>query len=704
MNIMLRKYKLMFRKFQNFVFTYILPKGSRRYVFYKYFRNKIMVYTLLKKLRGREYRIDEFSGSYDVLSVERTDVTLVSIIIPVYNEFRYTYLCIASIIKNTKDVDYEIIIADDVSTDETVDILKYCKNIVVSRNKNNIGFLRNCNQAAKKAKGKYILFLNNDTQVQDRWLSTLVSLMENDSSVGMTGSKLIYPDGKLQEAGGILWKDGSAWNYGKGDYSILPEYNYVRETDYISGAAIMIRKTLWKKIGGFDERFVPAYCEDSDLAFQIRKLGYKVVYQPKSVVVHFEGVSHGTDTEKGIKQYQIDNKTKFLHKWKKVLEEEHFSNGENVFQARDRSRKKKTVLVIDHYVPRFDRDAGSKTSYQYLALFVKMGLNVKFLGDNFFPYEPYTSALESMGVEVLYGPYMANNWKRWIKDNSAHIDFIYLNRPQIAEKYIDFLKKNTNARIYYYGHDLHFLREHRRYEVEGGKALLSSSKSWKKREYRIFEKADKILYPSHVEIDILKKDISEEKLSPITPYLYESPIDCKYNSRKRSGIMFVGGFAHAPNIDAVHWFMNSIKPYLDTYGYKDKIFIVGSNPPKDIIEYASEQVEITGFISEERLAELYSDVRLVIVPLRYGAGIKGKIVESMVNKVPFVTTTVGAEGLPNIHKVAWISDEGTEMAATIADSYKNYKELDRRAVLCGKYIEKYFTVNSAIKQFSGWFR
>lgn len=163
------------------------------------------------------------------------------------------------------------------------------QNITVAKTKTNVRFLRNCNNAAKLARGKYILFLNNDTQVLPNWLSSLVELIERKNDIGMVGSKLLYPDGTLQEAGGIIWGDGHAWNYGNGQSPNKSEFNYVKEVDYISGAAIMIRKSLWEEIGGFDELFNPAYCEDSDLAFEVRKHGYKLMYQPLSMVVHFEG-------------------------------------------------------------------------------------------------------------------------------------------------------------------------------------------------------------------------------------------------------------------------------------------------------------------------------------------------------------------------------------------------------------------------------
>lgn len=226
--------------------------------------------------------------------------------------------------KNTLDVEYEIIIADDVSNDETIKIKDYVQNITVIRNEKNLGFLLNCNNAAKYARGEYLHFLNNDTQVEENWLSSLVQLIESDEKIGMVGSKLVYPDGRQQEAGGIIWNDASGWNFGRLDDPSKPEYNYVREVDYISGASILLSKKLWLEIGGFDERYVPAYYEDSDLAFEVRNHGYKVMFQPKSVVVHFEGISHGTDTNTGIKSYQIKNKEKFIEKWKDELKEDQF--------------------------------------------------------------------------------------------------------------------------------------------------------------------------------------------------------------------------------------------------------------------------------------------------------------------------------------------------------------------------------------------
>jgi GT2 family glycosyltransferase/glycosyltransferase involved in cell wall biosynthesis/SAM-dependent methyltransferase len=622
---------------------------------------------------------------------------LVSIIIPVFNQFIYTYNCLKSILYSDDELAYEVIVADDNSTDITQCIKNIVKNIRVVRNEENLNFVKNCNNAARYARGKYIVFLNNDTRVLSDWLPSLVELMEQDEKIGLAGSKLIFHDGTLQEAGGIVWRDGTACNYGRGSDPDLPEYNYVKEVDYVSGASIMVRKAVWTEIGGFDERFAPAYYEDTDLAFQIRSLGYKVVYQPKSVVVHFEGISNGRDTSSGLKAYQVANHKKFCEKWKNVLEREQVASGEKVFFARDRSKDKKTLVMVDHYVPQFDRDAGSKSVFQYLKLFVEQGLNVKFIGDNFAKYEPYTNILQQMGIEVLYGPQYANSWQSKLCNMDASVDYFFLSRPHIAARYIDTAKEVFNARIIYYGHDLHYLRELREYEITKDKQFLKSSNKSKIDELAMIKNADISCYLSQFEVDEIKKIDAALNIVAVPGYIYDEEIFSGYTFADRTDILFVGGFNHRPNVDSAKWLVSEILPLIQEKIPEVKLHIVGSNAPDSVKSLASSRVIFHGYVSDERLMELYRMCRLVVVPLRYGAGVKNKVVEAMHYGVPVVTTSIGAEGLENIEDCLCIADDAETFASKVISLYNNEASL-RKLAKCGiDYVNSYYSKRVALK-------
>lgn len=696
-----------FRKLKQ-AFNKRYPKGTRRRRILSYTKNTVLhpcrsfrLYTTPEgrnRIKG-EFEIGEEYFVQGRLTFPVTEKPAVSIIIPVYNQIHYTYLCLLSILNLTDDVSYEVIIADDVSTDATAHLGEFAENITICRNETNQGFLKNCNQAAKAARGQYLMFLNNDTQVTKGWLSSLVTLLEADPSIGMAGSKLVYPDGRLQEAGGIIWSDGSGWNYGRLEDPDKAEYNYVKDVDYISGAAILLPRALWEQLGGFDERYAPAYCEDSDLAFEVRKAGLRVVYQPLSKVVHYEGISNGTDVNgEGSKRYQVENSEKLKKKWKQEFAAQCDNTGNpNPFRARERSMGKPVILVVDHYVPTYDKDAGSKTTLQYLKMFLKKGYVVKFLGDNYLREEPYTTALLQMGIEVLYGQeYQTGIWD-WLDRNGGEIDFAYLNRPHIASKYVDYIKEHTNAKVIYYGHDLHFLREFREYELTGDPKKKRESEYWKGIEFTLMHKADAAYYPSWVEVEAIRTVDPEIQVKAITAYVYEEFLkQLNLDFGKREGLLFVGGFAHPPNADAVLWFAREIFPII-RQSLDVNFYVVGSRVTEEItaLEKPGNGIVVKGFVSEEELSRLYESCRVVVVPLRYGAGIKGKVVEALYNGAPIITTSVGSEGIPEVDDVLVVRDKPEAFAQAVLELYSDTARLKELAAKTQEYIRAYFGVDAA---------
>ncbi len=697
------------RKVKNIAKKILPPESIRSKIFKYIYRTIRHPFKMLKTYftsRGRNRIVGDFmiGDAYfecGKVALPKCDLPKVSIIIPCYNQIRYTYKCLYSIMKNTnaEETPYEVIVADDVSTDTTRNISKYVDNVIVSRNETNLGFLKNCNAAAKLARGEYIYFLNNDTEVHENYLSSLVNLLDNDSSIGMAGSKLVFADGTLQEAGGIIWNDAEGANYGRGDDPEDFKYNYVKEVDYISGAAIMIRRNLWNVIGGFDERYVPAYCEDSDLAFEVRKYGYKVVYQPLSVITHFEGVSNGTDENKegSIKSYQVVNKEKLREKWKNELANQ-YSHDEipNFFRARERGMGKKTILFIDHYVPTWDKDAGSKTVYSYVMMFRAKGYSVKFIGDNFLLNSPYGNILQQAGVEVIYGNNVQANLWEFLKNNKRNFDYVFLNRPHIASKYIDFIRQNMFTKIIYYGHDLHYMRLQREYDLMGDESALYEFKYFRNLEYSLLYKADMSYYPSYKEVEEIKRVDDTLRVKAINAYMFDEKEVELRDFTKTKDILFVGGFMHDPNKDAIRWLHESIMPRIKARNSNINLIVVGSNATDEIKQICAEGgYNLLGFVPEEELLNLYKTTRIVVAPLRYGAGIKGKIIEAMANGAAIVTTNCGAEGIVDAPYFMKIQDDAQNFAGEVLKLYDNLEELKDLSIETQKVINKRFTMDAA---------
>ena len=564
----------------------------------------------------------------------------VSIVIPVYNNIAYTVACLESIQSVTCRHSYEVVIVDDCSSDDTPRLLAGIKGVRTVRNETNQGFIRSCNRGAAGARGGYLLFLNNDTTVLPGWLDELVDTFTNFPDAGLVGAKLIYPDGRLQEAGGIIWSDASGWNYGRLDDPDKPEYNYAREVDYCSGAAIMVPRSLFEALGRFDERYLPAYFEDADLAFSVRQAGRQVLYQPLSQVIHHEGISSGTDLGSGIKAYQVINREKFAGKWKDRLVL-HRSPGEEPFLERERSVKGR-ILVIDATTPTPDCDAGSVTAFFYLKILVELGYKVSFAPANLVSLEKYTADLQRIGIECLYGPHVASI-KQYLKDSGQYYDYVFLYRAYTAWDFIHDVKAYCpKAKLIFDTVDLHYLREERLSELSNSASMKAQAARTKEVELSLVSLCDATIVLSPVEKDILLRERPGARIHTI-PLLLDIP-GSKTGFKDRHGLVFIGGYGHPPNVDAVLYFAESIWPLIKAQIPDITFTILGSSPPDSFRPLARQDgIRVVGYVAD--LGEYFDTCTLSIAPLRFGAGIKGKIGTSFCYGVPCVASSVAVEGM-----------------------------------------------------------
>lgn len=563
---------------------------------------------------------------------------VVSVVIPVFNHRETTVNCLQSIAETWFDsLAVQFIVVDDGSSDNTAAVLTKMHGVDYLRNGSNQGYIHACNRGAALARGRYMCFLNNDTIVQGGWLDRLVSTAEADPSIGVVGAKLLFPDGRLQEAGGVIWRDASGWNVGRGQDASDPRYNYVRDVDYVSGAALLVRTDLFFATKRFDERFAPAYYEDTDLCFKVREVGKRVVYQPRSVVVHYDGVTSGNERT-GIKRYQEINRHKFREKWAAALEKHYPNSPANVEAASLPNKAGKTVLVIDTYVPMYDKESGSHRMFYIVRMLREEGYNVVFLPDNFSTLQPYTEELQQMGIQVLYEADGSRTMDQALRETLPIVDIAWISRPNLFQKYAGKVRRHGNCRLIYDTVDLHFIRKQREADVRGDDD--SESQRLQTAEIEAARTADATVVVTREEKDALLRLGVNDVF--VVPNIHEPANLPRRRFEDTSGLLFIGNYNHPPNVDAAQWLCESVMPIVWKSLPDLIVTFVGSNPNDDLRALQSDRVKITGYVRDVSL--YFRKNRLFVAPLRFGAGMKGKIGQAFEYGLPVVTTPVGAEG------------------------------------------------------------
>jgi GT2 family glycosyltransferase/glycosyltransferase involved in cell wall biosynthesis len=614
----------------------------------------------------------------------------VSIVIPVYNKVAYTLACLRSLAERAGDVPFEVIVVDDGSSDATPQRLAGIGGIRALRNAENLGFIGSCNAGAAVAQGEYVLFLNNDTVVTAGWLEALLRCIEQAPQAGLVGAKLVYPDGRLQESGGIVFDDASGWNYGRFDEPDDPRYSFRREVDYCSGAAILLRRDLFARLGRFDTRYAPAYYEDTDLAFAVRAAGFKVYVEPASVVVHFEGITSGTDTASGIKRYQVVNHEKFQHKWKDALARQPKPGTPINLAATHRATKR--VLIVDATTPMPDHDSGSLRMVNLMRVLADLGCQVSFMPENRLYVERYTDALQELGVEALYAPY-AQDPVKFLRERGREFDLVILSRHYVAASLVGLVRLYApQARLAFDTVDLHYLREQRAAELSGDATLARHAAATRAQELKLIRESDVTLVVSPVEKELLTQDAPGARVEVLSNV--HEVYGCRKPFGARRDLVFVGGFQHPPNADAVEWFVGEVFARVRAELPDVRLHVIGSRVPPSIRALADAAVIVHGFV--EDILPYMDDCRVSVAPLRYGAGVKGKVNMAMSCGLPVVATAAAVEGM---HVVAGndvlVADDAPAFAAEVVRLYRDEALWNRLSANGLANVERHFSFAAA---------
>jgi GT2 family glycosyltransferase/glycosyltransferase involved in cell wall biosynthesis len=563
----------------------------------------------------------------------------VSVIVPVYGKLAYTLACLRSIAQHGAQAPFEVIVVDDASPDDSASTLTRVEGLRLVRNERNLGFIGSSNAGAAAARGEFLFFLNNDTQVTPGWLDALLRCFAERADCGIAGSRLVYPDGRLQEAGGLVFADGSCWNTGRFEPRDNPAYGYRRETDYVSGAALMIPAALFRRIGGFDARYAPAYYEDTDLAFAVRHAGLCVYYEPASTVIHCEGISSGTDLASGIKQHQVVNQATFAQKWSAALTDQP-GVGTPLPRAIHR-RRRGQVLVVDAMTPDATRDSGSLRLCTILRLLGEQGWQVRFLPDDGRASAAEQATLGALGVEVMPRPWV-RDLPGWLREHGRELHAVMLCRHTVAGQYAELVRRHApQARLLFDTVDLHFLREQRAAELTGNASMARQAQASQRSELGLIAASDVSFVVSPHEQALLAQMLPAARVELLSN-IHEIH-GCRQPRAARRDLVFIGGFGHPPNADAVRWLAGEILPRLRAAMPSIRVHVLGDLPDSARRELNTPGLELHGRVAE--LAPWLDGCLASLAPLRFGAGVKGKINMAMSYGLPVVGTPVAVEGM-----------------------------------------------------------
>ncbi|MGO8677455.1 MAG: glycoside hydrolase family 99-like domain-containing protein [Limisphaerales bacterium] len=627
----------------------------------------------------------------------------VSVIIPVLNKIELTRKCLEALRKNTPAELCEVIVWDNGSSDGTRAFFQQQRASDDApryfRSEENLGFVGGNNAAARHARGRFLVFLNNDTEPQAGWLEALLGTVEASPDVGAVGAKLIYPNGQLQEAGGIIFRDASGWNYGRTEDPREPRFNFPREVDYCSAACLLVRAELFRQLGGFDPRYAPAYYEDTDLCFALRQAGYKVLYQPRCLVIHREGATAGQDLNSGFKQHQGINRQTFFDKWKTILAQQCPPNPGLARRASHRVRGQR-ILVIDPFLPIYDRASGSRRLFEMLKILAAAGHGLTFIARDGRGGERYAAELERLGVEVYAGD------AEWMKEHGLPVncrpfdlkkllqdsqyDTVMLSFWYIADQYLPRIRAWSPAsRVVIDTVDVHFLRERREAELCHDQKLLQQAETTRRAELGIYRQADALVTVTEDDRQALLRELPESRIF-VVPNIHELSDDTP-PANGREGLLFVGNFCHRPNEDGVLFFHREIWPRILQRVPGARWTIAGNNPPAAVQALAGASIQVTGYVPS--LEPCLRSHLVSVAPLRYGAGMKGKIGEALAHGLPVVTTAIGAEGmgLKSGECGALVADDPETFAMHVARLYADRELWNQTSAQGRRHIASNFT-------------
>jgi GT2 family glycosyltransferase len=585
----------------------------------------------------------------------------VSIIVVGLREAPALLRCLHSVAAHVLGISYAVhVVLCDPSEKLLRDLKREVTGASISVFRANLGFAQAVNFAAAQAKGDFLVLLNDDCMVTGGWLDALLATAAAYPQCGLVSSTYLHPNGTLQEAGSVLWSDGTTCGVGDG---LQPGYmGFERRVTYGSGGSLLIRREVWDLVGGMSEDYYPAYYEDIDFCLSAAEAGWETWYQPASIVIHERSAS----TNPILRSFLMEkSKEQFKRRWQTLLTtfESHGPIEQAVWRAMGSPVR---VLIIDDRIP----DPSIGTGYGRMRDTIA---NLAREPDIYVSFHPHVLAVDDRftvsGVRIII------DLEQHLRAEGVHYDVVIVSRPHNVELYRETIDQHLPRAVKIYDAEALFFR---RLEMQATRTpdgargqIEAEAVAAKELEVSILRWANLVVCISQIEAEVVAQ-ITASPVRVVSPRLdLTQPTEAPFH--ERSGLGFIAGWSSgpgAPNSDGLLWFAREVLPMVRALHPETRLRITGFNPPSDVRWLDSEQIEFVGEVGN--LRSFYDEIRVAISPTRFGAGVKIKSVEAIQFAVPLVCTSEAASGLPSaLRDAVWVADGADEFANAVAELLSN---------------------------------
>jgi O-antigen biosynthesis protein len=552
-------------------------------------------------------------------------------IVIVAKSFEDTRSLIESLTQAAGLLALEFVICDIGKTDVTGLFYANQRNVSYIRCNHDASYSIAANRSLSYINAGVIGFFEAETRIEREALQYLFASLTDQN--GIVGPQVVCADGRLKAAGGIVNSREAPHGYGHLDpQPDHPRYKFAREVDFCP-EAYLIKRDIFRKLAGFNEEYRTSRIAHIDLAFRARAVGHSCHYCPNSRVISFSVRDWCEDWRDDWDRFQCDHAAQIANDYENA--------GRDLSRVHDRAASAR-VLYIDADTPTPDQRSGSIDAINIIRILQDFGFRTTFVPENLLHQGKYTDKLQAMGVEAIYSPYYGSIHDL-ITEKNCSFDLVVICRADIAHRHLDLILKLTpTARIVFNTVDLHFLREMRGAELSGQSEQAEKARRMRESELASIRKADATIVLTNDEADIVRRE-APGALVHVIPLVRDPPeLRPVASFASRSGVVFVGTYRHPPNADAVTYFVKDIWPLVRRRLPMAVFRIVGSEVTPDIQALAGNGVEVVGFVAD--LDTVLGQSRVAVAPLRYGAGMKGKILSALLVGLPTVATHIGIEG------------------------------------------------------------